>query len=102
MEAAGTAPAKSKKKAKGATTAKKAAARPRRAKARVHVRKRLLWGVFNGSMKEEARFPYDQMEAAEERMKILREKSPKKLFFIQPIKEEITDTPAPAAEKSEE
>jgi hypothetical protein len=78
---------------------KEAAKKPtRRAKAKVSERKRLMWAVFNGSMKEEGRFPYDQRDAAEERLQQLKLKSPKKLYFIQVIKETL----APAAKTAEE
>lgn len=53
-------------------------------------RKRLVWGVFSGSLKEEARFPYDQRAEAEEKLEALRAKG-KKSYFIQPIKEIITE-----------
>lgn len=72
----------------------------RRTKVKATQRKRLVWGVFSGSMREEARFPYDQRAAAEEKIELLRSKS-KKLYFIQPIKEVITDAPV-AAEKAAE
>ena len=52
-------------------------------------------------MKEEARFPYDQREAAEERLEQLRSKG-KKMYFIQPIKELITAASATAAPEAEE
>ncbi len=54
-------------------------------------------------MKEEARFPYDQRSAAEERLEQLRAKG-KKMYFIQPIKELISATSAApaAAEAAEE
>jgi len=81
------------KKTKGAT-AKKATTRK---KTKAPERKRLIWGVFSGTMKEEARFPYDQRAAAEERLEQLRSKG-KKMYFIQPIKELITAaSPAAAA-----
>ena len=87
----------SKKKKK--TAAKKAAPRKKRTREKAPQRKRLVWGVFSGSMKEEARFPYDQRDQAEEKINQLRQKSAKKMYFIQPIKEPITE-PAPAtAEK---
>ncbi len=71
--------------------AKKAAAKkPTRRKAKVADRKRLSWGVFSGTLKEEARFPFDQRAAADEKLEQLRSKG-KKLYFIQPIKEVITD-----------
>ena len=92
--AAGEAAPAKKKAAKRKTPA----VRKKRAE-KAPQRKRLIWGVFSGSMKEEARFPYDQRAAAEERLEQLRAKS-KKLYFIQPIKEPIADSPpAAAAEK---
>lgn len=63
----------------------------RRAKAKATERKRLMWAVFNSNMKEEGRFPYDQRQAAEERIEQLKLKSAKKLFFIQTVKEVITE-----------
>src|SRR5579872_5659062 len=73
-----------KKKAKEAK--KKAAAKPKRSKAKVIVRKRLLWGVFSSSLKEEGRFPYAERDAAEARAADLGAKH-KRTYFIQPIKE---------------
>ncbi len=67
-------------------------------------RKRLIWGVFSGTLREEARFPYNEKAQAEEKLKALREKS-KKLYFIQPIKELITDgsaSPRPFLDDDEE
>jgi hypothetical protein len=69
----------------------------RRTKTKVAERKRLMWAVYNGSMKEEGRFPYDQRESAEEKVQQLKLKSPKKIFFIQALKETIVP-PAKAAE----
>ena len=83
--------------AKGKKTAKKAPAkRASRSKAKAVVRKRLVWVIYSGSMKEEGRFPYDQRAAAEERMEVLRSKS-KKLYFLQPVKEVIGEGSAVAA-----
>src|SRR5579872_34701 len=48
----------SEKKKKGKEPKKKAAAKPKRAKVKVIVRKRMLWGVFSSSLKEEGRFPF--------------------------------------------
>jgi hypothetical protein len=74
--------------------AKKAAApKAKRTKEKAVVRKRLIWVVYNGSMKEEGRFPYDQRAAAEEKIEALRQKS-KKLYFIQPVKEVIGADPS--------
>lgn len=85
--------------------AKKAAAKkPTRRKTKLADRKRLSWGVFSGTLKEEARFPYDQKAAAEEKLEQLRSKG-KKLYFIQPIKEVITDgiaRPRPILDEDDE
>jgi hypothetical protein len=67
----------------------------RRAKSKVSERKRLMWAVFNGSMREEGRFPFDDRAAAEDRVQQLKAKSPKKIYFIQTIKETIIPTPKP-------
>lgn len=80
-EAAAPAAAKAKK-----TTATKT----RRTKEKPVARKRLVWVLYNGSMKEEGRFAYDQRAAAEEKLELLRSKS-KKLYFIHPVKEVIGD-----------
>ncbi|MBD3672084.1 MAG: hypothetical protein HUJ26_01045 [Planctomycetaceae bacterium] len=74
---------KKKKKSKRKSRSKKAVA---------EARKRLVWGVFSSSMKEEARFPYDQRKEAEKKLEQLSSKS-KKPFFIQPIKEIINEAP---------
>lgn len=67
---------------------KAAAPRVKKVKEKPVVRKRLLWVVYSGSMKEEGRFPYDQLAAAEEKIEQLKLKS-KKMYFIQPVKEII-------------
>ena len=82
-----------KKKPKEAK--KKAAAKPKRSKAKVVVRKRLLWGVFSSSLKEEGRFPYAERDAAEARAADLATKH-KRTYFVQPIKEAMPE-PAPEA-----
>lgn len=101
LEAANGSATKKKSTRKKSTKKKKTTARSR-AKAKSTARKRLVWGVFNGSMKEEARFPYAERDAAEKKVEQLRTKSPKKMFFIQPIKEEIADAPVTADEEAEE
>ncbi len=73
---------------KKTTKAKSTTARPKRTKEKVIARKRLVWVVYSGSMKEEGRFPYDQKAAAEGKIEQLRLKS-KKMYFIQPVKELI-------------
>ena len=79
-------------------TKKKAATKKvtRRTREKAPQRKQLIWVVYSGSMKEEARFPYDQREAAEEKVEQLRARS-KKLYFIQPLKDPIPNAP-PAGE----
>ena len=82
---------KVKKKAKRKSTRKKSAS---------EARKRLVWGVFSSSMKEEGRFPYDQRKEAEKKLEQLSSKS-KKQYFIQPMKEIISDAAKkPAAKKA--
>jgi hypothetical protein len=76
---------------KKAAAKKPAAPRAKRTKEKAIARKKLVWVVFNGSMKEEARFPYDQYAAAEEKIEQLKLKSAKKLYFIQPVKELLGD-----------
>lgn len=92
---------KASPKKKKAAKKKKATRKKKAAKA--EVRRRLFWGVFTGSMKEESRFSYDQRSAAEERIEQLRTKNAKKLYFIQPIKEpldgEVAVTKAPVEEE---
>lgn len=91
---------KKKKTKKKKATRKKAT---RRAKAKTTTRKRLVWVVYNGSMKEEARFPYDERDAAEEKVKALRDKAAgksTKMYFIQPVKEALPD--APVVDEEEE
>ena len=72
------------KKPKRATKA--TTPRAKRTKEKALVRKRIVWVIYSGSMKEEGRFLYDQLAAAEEKIDQLRQKS-KKLYFIQPVKE---------------
>jgi hypothetical protein len=89
-----------KKAAKKRAPAKRA----KRSREKVPQRRRLIWAVLNASMKEEARFPYDQREAAEDKIKQLRAKS-EKSYFIQPVKELISEAElaaeAAAAEAAE-
>ncbi len=94
IEAADAAGASTKKKKK-ATRKKKATTTRRKTKA--SERKRLVWGVFSGSLKEEARFPYDQRKEAEAKLEQLLARG-KKVYFIQPIKEVITAEEIKAAE----
>jgi hypothetical protein len=91
---AGIAPDKGKKRVKAKEGTKKPTTR--RAKTKVAERKRLMWAVYNGSMKEEGRFAYDARDAAEEKVQQLKLKSPKKIFFIQAIKETIIPPAKPA------
>ena len=99
-EAQETKPAKKTATRKKRAVKAKTATKRKTAKAKLTARKRLVWGVFNGNMKEEGRYPYHDRAAAEEKLGKLRTRSPKKLFFIQPIKEEITE-PLPVEDEPE-
>ena len=85
-------------KAKKKAAPRKRAATARKRKAKAPERKKIFWGVFSGTLKEEGRYPYDQKEKAEERLAQLQSRG-KKLYFIQPIKEGISDAAAPAPEE---
>ena len=85
------APAKATKKK---ATKKKAAKRKTTRKTAKTERKRLSWGVFSSTAKEEARFPYDQKDAAEEKLAALLGRG-KRLYFLQPIKEPLSASPTP-------
>ena len=85
--------ASSKKKAK---EPKKKVTKTKRTKAKVVVRKRIVWGVFSSSMKEEGRFPYADREAADARASDLAAKH-KRTYFVQAIKEPLADKEPPAA-----
>jgi hypothetical protein len=85
-----------------ATTKKRTtkAAKPtaRKRKVKEAERKKIYWGVFSGTLKEEGRYAYDERDKAEEKLAQLRSRS-KKLFFIQPIKESLSEA-APAPEEA--
>lgn len=78
---------------------KKPAAKTKRVKARVIIRKKLLWGVYSGTMKEEGRFAYADRAGADNRAAELSAKH-KKIFFVQPIKEPLGDHVAEAEEEA--
>ena len=78
-------------KAKRKATRKKAT---RRTREKAPERKRAVWVLYSSSMKEEGRYPYDQKEAAEEKLAALRARG-KRLYFMQMVKELITDGSAP-------
>ena len=59
----------------------------------------MVWGVYSGSMKEEARFPYNELDAAELKLQQLRNRSTKKLYFIQPVKEPLPEAAVVAEEE---
>lgn len=99
VEAAEAEEATSPKKKKKATRKK---ATRKRAKDKTPERRRLVWGIFNGSMKEESRFPYEERKEAEKKIKELRAKSTKKMYFIQPIKEVIPPSELKEKEAEEE
>lgn len=86
-EAAGDSDSDDAKPKKKKATRKKAATR--KAREKPPERKRAVWVLYSGSMKEEGRYPYDQKEAAEERLAVLQGRG-KKLYFMQMVKELIT------------
>lgn len=84
---------KKKKAAKKRTT--------RRSKDEVLERKRLVWVIYTATLREEARFPYDQREEAEERLTQLLAKG-KRTYFLQPVKELLSGGPVRVQPDSEE
>ena len=60
----------------------------RKKKASEPTRYRLIWGVYSSSMREEARFDYDQRKDADKKAEQLKSKG-KKIYWVQPIKEPI-------------
>ena len=92
-DAIGAPPTEGATKKKAKEPKKKAAARPKRTKVKAIIRKRLVWGVFSSSMKEEGRFAYADLEAAEARVAELSLKH-KRTYFVQPIKEPLPDVVA--------
>ncbi|MBO52655.1 MAG: hypothetical protein CMJ69_17945 [Planctomycetaceae bacterium] len=73
-----------KKKAAKKTTRKKKSTEPKRY--------RLIWGVYSSGMREESRFDYGKRKDADKKAEQLTAKG-KKLFWVQPIKEEIVPEP---------
>ena len=73
-----------KKKAAKKTTRKKKSTEP--------IRYRLIWGVYSSGMREESRFDYGKRKDADKKAEQLTAKG-KKLFWVQPIKEEIVPEP---------
>ncbi len=65
---------------------KKKAVRKTREKARE--KKRAIWVIYSGTMREEGRYPYWEKQAAEERLELLRSRG-KRLYFMQMVKELI-------------
>ena len=82
--------AKEPKEPKEPKVKKAAGAKTKKTKTKVIVRKRLIWGVYSGTMKEEGRYAYADREAADNRAAELSAKH-KKTFFVQPIKEPLGD-----------
>ena len=87
-EAAEKAQATPKKKA--APKKKSATPRPSRSKAVADVRMKLLWGVFNQSLKRVAVYEYTDKKEADKKAEELS-KSGKSPHFVQPVKEVIEE-----------
>ena len=91
---------KTAKKAADKPAAKKVATKKKVAKTAVKRKKksteptrfRLIWGVYSSSMREEARFDYDCRKDADKKADQLTARG-KKLYWVQPIKEEIIPEP---------
>ncbi len=83
---------KATKKAAAKKTAVKKTAVKRKKKSTEPTRYRLIWGVYSSSMREEARFDYDCRKDADKKAEKLMAKG-KKLYWVQPIKEEIIPEP---------
>ncbi len=92
----GTPKKKTRKKKKAA---KKRATR--KVKDAVPERKRLVWVIYTATLREEARFPYDQRKQAEEKLEQLLAKG-KRTYFMQPVKELISGEVPVAVEEVEE
>ena len=75
---------KTTKKAAKKTTRKKKSTEP--------IRYRLIWGVYSSGMREESRFDYGKRKDADKKAEQLTARG-KKLFWVQPIKEEIVPEP---------
>jgi hypothetical protein len=78
------------KATKKKTVRKKATKRKTRAKEPVDVRVKLLWGVFNQSMKRVAVFEYDKKRDADKKAAALSQ-SGKSPHFVQKVKEVIEE-----------
>ena len=75
------------------TTQKKAAKKTtRKKKSNEPIRYRLIWGDYSSGMREESRFDYGKRKDADKKAEQLTAKG-KKLFWVQPIKEEIVPEP---------
>jgi len=80
------------KKTAAKKTAKKKTAKKRTAKKKAPVRRKIVWGVYSSSMKEEARFAFDERPLADKKANQLKTRS-KKPYWVQAIKEEIIEEP---------
>lgn len=84
---------KATKKKKKATKRKAATTTTRKRAVKAPARKKLMWVIFTGSMREEARFAYEDKAAAEERLETLLNRG-KRTYFMQPVKEAIAEVAA--------
>lgn len=76
---------KADKEAKAGEKKKKAT---RKKGEKVRERRRAIWVIYSGTMREEGRYPYWEKKAAEERLEMLRSRG-KRLYFMQMVKELI-------------
>ncbi len=89
-----------KKKAARKKTTRKKAVMPRTRKSKdVVPRRRLIWVVYNSTMREEGRYLYHERDKAEEKLKQLNARG-KRRYFIQPIKEPLDSEGVPITEEA--
>ncbi len=73
---------------KEAGTGEKKKKAVRKTREKVRERRRAIWVIYSGTMREEGRYPYWEKSAAEERLEMLRARG-KRLYFMQMVKEVI-------------
>jgi hypothetical protein len=83
-------PAKKKKAAPKAPKAPKPA-KPKRTRAGKVIRLRVVWGVFDNSNRQVAKFDYPKRHEAEAHATKLGEEKKGQTFFVQPVKEPIAE-----------
>lgn len=109
LEKEGLAPKKasrSKAKAEKEESGEKKKKAVRKTREKPREKRRAIWVIYSGTMREEGRYPYWEKKAAEERLEMLRSRG-KRLYFMQMVKELIVgdgevQTIVPVLEDDEE